>query len=137
MAFGPPGEFGHTLEAGLFVKVRRLEVVRRDPHAPRASSGRLGDKSIKQLPAMADTSAGFLDPHQFEFGDPRPGITGGDADRVSGIVPQCKDEAAVVTAACAKPVITVETLFDGVEVGPRKIVLGLQARGHQMPPYQS
>lgn len=59
MAVGPTGEFGHTFKAGLFVEAWCLEVVCRDPYAPRASSGRLGDKSIKQLPAMADASAGF------------------------------------------------------------------------------
>lgn len=137
MAFGPSGEFGHTLEASIFVQARRLKVVRRNPNPSRASSGCLGNEGIQQRLCMASAPMGFLDPHQFELGDPRPGIAGGNADGTAGLIAQRKDETPVVIAAGEKPVVAIEVFLDGVELGRRKIVLGLQARGHQIPPYQS
>ncbi len=137
MAFGPSRQFGHALEAGLFVKGRRLEVVCRHPDASNASRGSLGYEGIEQLAAVAKTSMSLIDPHQLQFGDSRPGITRGDADRASGCVPQQKDQATIIVAACQTPVVTIETFLDGIKFGRRKIMLGQQARNHQIPPYQS
>ncbi|WP_189603160.1 hypothetical protein, partial [Mesorhizobium sp. M8A.F.Ca.ET.182.01.1.1] len=72
-----------------------------------------------------------------EFGDSSPRIASGDPNRASGCVPQRKDQAAIIVTACQMPVAAVETFLDGIKLGRRKIVLGLQVRGHQMPPYQS
>ena len=112
MAFGPSGQLGYALEAGLLVQAGGLEVVRRNPYPQRAARGGLRDEGIEQLPAMAEAATGFVDPHQFEFGDPRPGIAGGNADRVSGLAPQREDEVVVVAPAGEAPVIAVEAFLN-------------------------
>ena len=112
MAFGPSGQLGHTLEPGLFVQARRLEVVGRNPYPQRAARGSLRDEGIEQLPAMAETSVGFVDPHQRELGNAGPGIAGSRSDGASFFIPQRKYEGMIVIARCDTPVVAVETFLD-------------------------
>ncbi|WP_245431533.1 hypothetical protein [Mesorhizobium atlanticum] len=86
---------------------------------------------------MAKASIGPVDPHQRELGNPGPGITGGDPDGAPLLVSQGKDERTVVGTASQPPIVVMQTLLDGIKLGGRQIVLGPQARGHQIPPYQS
>lgn len=137
MAFGPSSEFGHTLEASFLVQAGCLEIVGRNPYPQRAARGCLRDKGIEQLPPVAKASIGLVDPHQLELGDAGPGIAGGDPDGVSFVIPQSKGEGTVVVTTGQPPVVVVETLLDDMKLGCRKIMLGLQARVHQIPPYQS
>lgn len=137
MAFGPAGQFGNALEAGLFVQARYLEVVSRNPYPQGAARGGLGDEGIKQLPAVAKTAMRLVDPHQRELGNAGPGITGGDPDGAALLVSQGKDERTVVVTTGQPPIVVMQTLLDGIKLGGRQIVLGPQARGHQIPPYQS
>lgn len=137
MAFGPSSEFGHTFEARLLVEARRLEVVRWDPDASHATRGRLGYERIKQLPAVAKTAMRLVDPHQRELGNAGPGVTGGDPDGAPLLIPQGKDEGTVVVTTGQPPIVVVQVLLDGIKLGGRQIVLGPQARDHQIPPYQS
>lgn len=137
MAFGPPGQFGHALEAGFFVQAWRLEVVGRNPYPQRAARGGLRDEGIEQLPAVAKASIGFVDPHQRDLGNAGPGITGSGPDGAPFIIPQGKDKTTVVATTGQPPVVGLETRLDGIEPGCRKIVLGLQAGDRQIPPYQS
>ena len=137
MAFRPSGEFDDTLETGLFVQARCLEVVGRNPYPQGAARGGLRDKCIEQLPAVAKASIGFVDPHQRELGNAGPGITGGDPDDAPLPIPQGKDEGTVVVTAGQPPIVVMQALLDGIKLGGRQIVLGPQARGHQIPPYQS
>lgn len=137
MAFGPPGEFGHAFETGFFIQARRLELVGRNPYPQRAARGSFRDEGIEQLPAVAKASIGFVDPHQRELGNAGPGIAGGRPDGAALLIPQRKDESTVVATTGQPPVVVVETLLDGTKLGRSKVMLGLKARGRQIPPYQS
>lgn len=137
MAFGPSGEFGDALETGLFVQARRLEVVGRNPYPQGAARSGLRDKGIKQLPAVAKAAISFVDPHQRELGDAGPGMTGGDPDDAPLLIPQGKGEGTVIVTTGQPSVVVMQTLLDGIKLGRRQIVLGPQARDHQIPPYQS
>lgn len=137
MAFGPSGEFGDALEAGLFVQAWRLEIVGRNPYPQGAPRSSLRDKGFKQLPAVAKAAISFVDPYQREFGDAGPGIAGGDPDDAPSLIPQGKGEGTVVVTTGQPSVVVMQTLLDGIKLVGRQIVLGPQARDHQIPPYQS
>lgn len=102
---------------------------------PRAAASAI--KAPSNFLPWPRASIGLVDPHQLELGDAGPGIAGGDPDGASFVIPQSKGEGTVVVTTGQPPVVVIETLLDDMKLGCRKIMLGLQARGHQIPPYQS